>query len=200
MIDFYTYSTFNGRRVSIMLEETGLEYQAHKIDLFKGEQKKPEFLKINPSGRIPAIIDHDENLILTQSAAILMYLAEKSGLLMPSALKARAKIFEWLFFHATDITPTLFDSFYLSTLCESKQPQAADLLNQRVFNLYQNFDDQLKAHEFIGGEDYSIADIAMFPAIQKDNTAFFQKYVHIKRWYEQISKRDAVQRGMKIPE
>lgn len=201
MIDFYTYGTFNGRRVAIMLEETELEYRVHKVDLFAGEQRQAAFLALNPSGRIPTIVDNDDGqrLIVTQSAAILMYLAEKSGMLLPKERVARAKVIEWLFFHATDITPTLFDSFYLTQLCKTKQLEAGKLLDERVFALYQNFDEQLAKHEFIGGESYSIADIAVFPALKADDEAFFEKYSNIRRWYSLISQRPAVQRGMAIP-
>ncbi|MCK5897617.1 MAG: glutathione S-transferase N-terminal domain-containing protein [Methylococcales bacterium] len=201
MIDFYTHSTWNGRRVAIMLEETGLAYQLHHINLAKGEHKKTDFLEINPSGRIPAIRDQDINdgLIVTQSAAILIYLAEKSGLFLPTETVSRAKVLEWLFFHATDITPTQFDSFFLTARCEPSQPDAADFLNQRIFDLYTNFDAQLGKSEFIGGDDYSIADIAIFPAINKDNSVLFEAYPNLRRWYAQVAERAAVQRGMTIP-
>ncbi|MCK5728194.1 MAG: glutathione S-transferase family protein [Methylococcales bacterium] len=201
MIDFYTHSTWNGRRVAIMLEETGLDYQLHHINLAKGEHKQTDFLEINPSGRIPAIRDQaiNEGLIVTQSAAILVYLAEKSGLFLPTETAARAKVLEWLFFHATDITPTQFDSFFLTARCEPSQNAAADFLDQRIFELYTNFDVQLGKSEFIGGETYSIADIAIFPAINKDNNALFDAYPNLKRWYAQVAERAAVQRGMAIP-
>lgn len=199
MIDFYTFATWNGKRVAIMLEETGLEYQVHKIDLAKGEHKQADFLGINPSGRIPTIIDNDEGngLIVTQSAAILVYLAEKSGLFLPQETVARAGVMEWLFFHATDISPTMFDSFFLSKRCEPNQLEAAKFLDQRIFELYKNFDEQLAKNEFIAGDDYSIADIAIFPTI--NNEAILANYAHLKRWHVQVSERAAVQRGMAIP-
>lgn len=197
MIDFYTYSTFNGKRVAIMLEETGLDYQTHIINLAKGEQRSAEFLGINPSGRIPTIID--DGLILTQSAAILIYLAEKSGVLLPTDTIARAKVMEWLCFNATDISPAMFDSYYLTQRCQPAQPQAAELLNQRIFMLFQNFDNELAQHEFIGGDSYSIADIAMFPTLPADTTEFFQSYPNLQRWFQLVSQRPAVQIGMQMP-
>ncbi|MCK5871499.1 MAG: glutathione S-transferase N-terminal domain-containing protein [Methylococcales bacterium] len=200
MIDFYTHPTWNGRRVAIMLEETGLAYQLHPINLAKGAHKQAAFLEINPSGRIPAIRDQtvNEGLIVTQSAAILVYLAEKSGLLLPTETVARAKVLEWLFFHATDITPTQFDSFFLTARCEPTQLDAAAFLNQRIFDLYAHFDAQLGKSEFIGGDDYSIADIAIFPAINKEDNTLFDAYPHLKRWYAQVAERAGVQRGMKV--
>lgn len=202
MIDFYTYPTFNGQRVSIMLEETGFEYQVHTIDLMKGEQKQADFLDINPSGRIPAIIDNDEakGLAVTQSAAILVYLAEKSELFLPKERLARTKVMEWLFFHATDISPTMYDSFFLTKRCQPPQLKAAEFLNQSIFELYKNFDQQLANYEFIGGRQYSIADIATFPTMNKDDVKFFESYPNLKRWYAQIGEREAVQRGMAIPD
>ena len=200
MIDFYTFATWNGRRVAIMLEETGLNFQTHIINLREGEHKKEAFLAINPSGRIPAIVDQavDNGLIVTQSAAILVYLAEKSGLFLPTEAPTRAKVMEWLFFHATDITPTQFDSFFLSVRCQPEQLEAAGFLDQRIFELYQNFDVQLGQNEFIAGVSYSIADMAIFPAINPENRALFETYPHLKRWYTQVSERPAVQRAMKI--
>ncbi len=200
MIDFYTFATWNGKRVAIMLEETGLDYQVHEVDLMKGEHKQAEFLGINPSGRIPTIIDNDvdNGLIVTQSAAILVYLAEKSGLFLPQETVARTRVMEWLFFHATDISPTMFDSFFLTKRCEPNQLEAAKFLDQRIFELYKNFDDQLAKNEFIAGDHYSIADIAIFPTINDE--ALLVSYANIKRWHIQVAKRIAVQRGMAIPE
>ena len=202
MLDFYTYGTFNGQRVSIMLEETALEYQVHKVDIMKGEQNEADFLAVNPSGRIPTIIDNDfeQPLIVTQSAAILLYLAEKTGLFLPKETIARAKVIEWLFFHATDITPSMFDSYYLTQRCETKELAAAKLLDKRIFGLYKNFDAQLAKHEFIAGDQYSIADIAIFPAIKADNDAFFKEYANINRWFKQLAARPSIQMGMSIPE
>ncbi|MDQ7091871.1 MAG: glutathione S-transferase N-terminal domain-containing protein [Methylococcales bacterium] len=199
MIDFYTSATWNGKRAAIMLEETGLEYQVHKIDLAQGEQKKASYLEINPSGRIPAIVDNEEGegLIVTQSAAILLYLAEKSGKFLPQETAARAKVMEWLFFHATDISPTMFDSFFLSKRCDPVQPAAAQFLNQRIFELYKNFDVQLADNEFIAGADYSIADIAIFPTI--NDLTLLESYPNLKRWHTLVSQRAAVQKGMSIP-
>ncbi len=202
MIDLYTASTFNGQRISIMLEEIELSYTAHKIDLIKGEQHQTDFLKLNPSGRIPVIIDHDsgasEPLILTQSVAILQYLAEKTQLLLPKSLLERAKVYEWMHFHAVDIGSTLFSAFYLQNLIDPKQDQAADQLRQRVHDLYKFFDQRLSEHEFLAGTSYSIADITTLPVVlaQEEKLA---NYTNLTRWLQQLKQRPAVQRGMAVP-
>ena len=124
MIDLYTASTFNGQRVSIMLEETRLPYSVHRINLAHNEQHQPAFLKLNPSGRIPVLVDHESDLsdalVLTQSIAILQYLAEKTGLLIPDSLAQRARVYEWMHFHAIDIGSVIFSAFYLQKRCAAK--------------------------------------------------------------------------------
>ncbi len=202
MIDLYTANTFNGQRISIMLEEIELTYTAHKIDLMKGEQHQADFLKLNASGRIPVLVDHDsgasETLVLTQSVAILQYLAEKTQLLLPKSPLERAKVYEWMHFHAVDIGSTLLCAFYLQNIISPKQEQAADQLRQRVHELYQYFDQRLSEQEFLAGISYSIADIAALPAVivQEEELA---NYTNLTRWLQQLKKRPAVQRGMAVP-
>jgi len=185
-----------------MLEETGLTYTAHRIDLTKGEQHKDSFLSLNPSGRIPVLVDHDTEsgnaLVLTQSTAILQYLAEKTQILLPESLLERAKVYEWLHFHAIDIGSTLFNAFYLERRSPPLQPQAAEQLRQRVHELYRYFDQQLAEQEFLAGSSYSIADITALPAvISQEHT--LTEYAHLTRWLQQLKQRPAVQRGMLIP-
>jgi GST-like protein len=198
MIDLYSYSTSNAKRVSIMLEECGLEYQVHKIDLRRGEQKKDNFLKINPSGRIPVIVDNDESVVLSQSSAILMYLSEKEGQFMPKDPISRAKTLEWLFFHATDLVTTAGNAFYLTNSEWLGYRDAVNRLNDRVFEWYQYFDQQLAITQFLAGEEYSIADISMLPSIVGKDTAFFERYNHIERWRDEVLDRPAVQRGLNV--
>ncbi|HFD13007.1 MAG TPA: glutathione S-transferase family protein [Crenotrichaceae bacterium] len=204
MIDLYTYGTFNGRRASIMLEETGFEYTPHVVDLMKGEQKQPDFIKLNPSGRIPTIVDHQsaagQPIVLSQSGAILLYLAEKSGRFLPNDTVSRAQVFEWLFYHATDIGPNLFNVFYFNTLCNPPQPEAAHLLEQRTLDHYALFDQHLANNEYLAGAEYTIADIAMFPAIALQKEDIFKQLSHIQRWISLLMTRPAVQRDMLIPE
>ncbi len=201
MIDLYTANTFNGQRVSIMLEEIGLEYSAHRVDLSKGEQHLADFLKLNPSARIPVLVDNDSGtsapLVLTQSVAILQYLAEKSQLLLPESLAERARVYEWMHFHAIDIGSTIFSAFYLQQRIQPTQQQAADQLRQRIHELYHFFDQQLAKHEFLAGEHYSIADITALPAVisQQDKLS---SYPNLMRWLQQLNQRPTVQRGMTV--
>jgi GST-like protein len=199
MIDFYTANTFNGQRVAIMLEEVELPYTIHRLNLMKGEQQKPEFLKLNPSGRIPVLVDSDSGsstpFILTQSIAILQYLSEKTGQLMPENILEKARVYEWMDFHAVDIGSNLFSAFYLQQRCTPPQESAAELLRERVLELYRFFDEQLSEQEFIAGASYSIADITILPAalaLEQQLT----DYVNLTRWLQQLKNRPAVQRGM----
>ncbi len=203
MIDLYTANTFNGQRASIMLEEIGLEYTAHRVDLARGEQRLTDFLQLNPSGRIPVLVDqeHGESrpFVLTQSVAILQYLAEKSGQLLPESVIERAKVYEWMQFHATDISSLLFAAFYLQRRIKPKQLQAAEQLRRRIHELYQYFDQQLAENEFLAGVTYSIADITALPAVMTQKEKITE-YSNLTRWLQQLQQRPAVQRGLLIPQ
>ncbi|NOQ81376.1 MAG: glutathione S-transferase family protein [Methylophaga sp.] len=198
MIDLYTYATSNGKRVSIMLEECGLDYQIHKIDLKRGEQKTAEFLKLNPSGRIPVIVDNEESLMMTQSSAILLYLAEKTGQFMAEDDISKARVFEWVLFHATDVATTAGNAFYLMNSEWLGYRDSVQRLNDRVFEWYQYFDQQLSDTQFLVGNQYSIADIAMLPSVVSNDAVFFEQYKHIERWKDEVLLRPAVQRGLNI--
>lgn len=202
MIDLYTANTFNGQRVSIMLEEIELPYNAHNIDLKNGEQKQSDFLQLNPSGRIPVLVDKSEDgsapLIITQSTAILQYLSEKTGKLIPKSLQQRAKVYEWMHFHAIDIGSVIFSAFYLQRRSSPKQITAAKLLRNRVHELYKYFDQQLAQQEFLAGDFYSIADITALPAVISQEKKLTD-YSNLARWSQQLKQRAAVQRGLAIP-
>jgi GST-like protein len=186
-----------------MLEETGLAYSAYNINLAKGEQRQAGFLKLNSSGRIPVLVDHDneqtEPLVLTQSTAILLYLAEKTGKLIPESLRARAKVYEWMHFHAVDIGSTIFNALYLQQRSSPKQIEAAEQLTSRVHELYRYFDEQLAEHEFLAGDDYSIADITTLPVVITQQKKLIE-YPDLMRWVKQLKQRPAVKRGMAVPE
>ncbi len=203
MIDLYTASTFNGQRVAIMLEETGLVYKSHRVNLAKGEQQQPDFLRLNPSGRIPVLVDHDSGngspLTLTQSIAILQYLAEKTGQYLPKSICERARVYEWMHFHAVDIGSVMFSAFYLQRRCSPGQTQASELLKGRIHELYGFFDRQLAELEFLAGSSYSIADIAVLPAVLAQEQ-ILADYPNITRWQQALKQRPAVQIGMKVPE
>lgn len=202
MIEIYTAATFNGQRASIMLEETGLSYVAHCVDLALGEQKQPAFLQMNSSGRIPVLLDYDngeeEPFVLTQSVAIVQYLAEKTGCLLPVSPADRAKVYEWMQFHAVDIGSSLFIAFYLRRLCSPRQLDAAKRVNGYVRDLYRHFDDQLSDNEFLAGAEYSIADVIALPAALAQQERL-SEYAHLTRWMLQLKQRPAVQRGMAVP-
>ncbi|MFK5947191.1 MAG: glutathione S-transferase family protein [Methylococcales bacterium] len=202
MIDLYTANTFNGQRVSIMLEEIELPYKAHGIDLKQGEQRQPDFLRLNSSGRIPVLVDKSEDssvpLIITQSTAILQYLSEKTGKLIPKSLQQRAKVYEWMHFHAIDIGSVIFSAFYLQQRSSPKQIVAAEQLRKRVHQLYQYFDQQLAENEFLAGDFYSIADITALPAVISQEKKLTD-YSNLIRWCQQLKQRSAVQRGLSIP-
>lgn len=204
MIDLYTYSTFNGYQISIALEELGLKYVIHEINLMKGEHNSPAFLLINPSARIPTIVDHsvssDDLFTLTQSSAILIYLAEKCDKFLPKDTVTRAKTLEWLTFHTTDITSSLFNAFFLSSMVEEPQEAAAALLRKRAIEFYRFFDQQLEQSTYLSGEEYTIADIAAYPVVSNviDRPTMYD-YHNISRWFQMLSERPAVIRGMNVP-
>ncbi len=199
MFDLYTSSTPNGQRVSIMLEETGLPYTSHWIDLAKGEQWRPAFLKLNPSGRIPVLVDHDSGgeppLVLTQSVAIVHYLAEKTGTLIPDDPIKRARVYEWMQFHASDIGATLFNALYLQLRSLLGLSLAAAVLRKRAHGLYRHFEDQLARHAFIAGPEYTIADVIVLPgALAQENR--LRGYRHLSRWLQELKQRPAVKQGL----
>lgn len=148
MIGLYTANTFNGQRVAIMQEETELPYSVHRVDLMNGEQQAPDFFKHNSSGRIPVIVDLGSGsfspYVLTQSVTILKYLAEKRGQLMPEIILEKARVYEWKDFHTVDSGSNLFSAFYLQQRCQPPQKQAAELLQERVVELYRFFNEQLE--------------------------------------------------------
>ena len=202
MIDLYTASTFNGQRTTIMLEEIELDYRVHHLALMKGEQRQPDFLKLNPSGRIPVLVEREfcdsTPFVLTQSVAIVQYLAEKSGQVLPDSLAEKARVYEWMQFHATDMSSVLFSAFYLEQLIKPAQKQAAELLRLRVHEFYRHFDEQLAKYEFLAGSQYSIADITALPAVIAQANKLTD-YPNLTRWVQQLKQRPAVQRGIATP-
>jgi len=203
VITLYTDATPNGRRVSLMLEETGLTYRVHRINLGCGEHRRPSYLKINPSGQIPTIIDDDAagkgELILTQTIAILIYLAEKTCRLMCHEPMERARMWEWLALDATDIAPTRFDGFLLSVRGGEEMEIGVDLLNERVMKFYHLMDWHLGKHRYLAGETLSIADISAYPWAVSMEHPRMPSLKNLQRWMDMIGQRPAVQRGMMIP-
>ena len=200
MIDLYTWTTPNGRKASIALEELGLPYTAHPIDISKDEQFQPEFLKISPNNRIPAIIDRDTGFHLMESGAILMYLAEKTGKLMPKGLHARYRVIEWLMWQMGGIGPFLGQVHHFVKYNKGKAPYAEERYLKEAHRLYGVLERRLADREFVADE-YSIADIAIWPWISRFEwqTIDLDQYANVKRWYVAIARRPAVERGYHVP-
>jgi GST-like protein len=200
VIDLYTWTTPNGRKASIMLEEVGLPYTTHAVDIGKDEQFKPEFLKISPNNRIPAIVDRDNNYHLMESGAILMYLAEKTGKLMPKDLDKRYRVNEWLMWQMGGIGPMLGQVHHFVKYNKGKAPYAEERYLKEAHRLYGVLDRRLADRAFVADE-YSIADISIWPWISRFEwqTIDLNQYANVKRWYVEIAKRPAVQRGYDVP-
>jgi GSH-dependent disulfide-bond oxidoreductase len=200
MIDLYTFSTPNGRKASIMLEEVALDYTVHKIDITKNEQFAPEFIAINPNSKIPAIVDRDSDLTVFESGAILIYLAEKTGKLLSTEPKQRFQTIEWLMFQMGSVGPMFGQYNHFYKYAPEKIPYAIDRYKKETLRLYDVLNTQLAQTEYISG-DYSIADIAIYPwvAAYKFMELTLDEHPELKRWYEIITQRPAVERGMKVP-
>ena len=200
MIDLYTWTTPNGRKASIMLEETGLPYTVHPIDINKDEQFAPSFLKIAPNNRIPAIVDRDNGLSLMESGAILIYLADKTGMFMPKSGEGRYKVIEWLMWQMGGPGPMLGQVHHFVKYNPGKAPYAEERYLKEAHRLYKVLNTQLDGREFVAGE-YSIADMAIWPWISRFEwqTVDLNQYPNVKRWYLTIAARPAVQRGYMVP-
>ena len=195
MIELFYWPTPNGRKVSIMLEEIKIKYKITLINLGKEEQFKPEFLKINPYGKIPAIIDHEKDLVLIESGAILIYLARKSNQFLHKENEIR--IFEWLMFQTGNVGPMLGQHHHFHHFNPGKSKYAEDRFFKNSIRVYEVLDKILSKNNYLAGEDYSIADISTFPWIARHNwhDIGLKKYKHLSKWYEFISDRSAVKKG-----
>jgi GST-like protein len=200
MIDLYTWSTPNGRKVSIMLEECALPYAAHPINITKDEQFKPEFLKISPNNRIPAIIDRDNGRSLFESGAILLYLAEKSGKFWPQDPDRRWQTMEWLMWQMGGIGPMIGQVHHFVRNNKGKSPYAEERYLKETHRLYGVLDKRLAENEYVAGV-YSIADMAIWPWISRFewHTVDLNQYPNVARWYKAIAARPAVIKGYDVP-
>ena len=203
MIDLYTWTTPNGRKVSVMLEELGLPYRVHKVDISKGDQFSAEFVAINPNSKIPAIVDAEgpggKPLTLFESGAILIYLAEKSGKFLPEDRRGRCEVMQWLMFQMGNVGPMLGQAHHFRAYAPEKLPYAIDRYTKEAGRLYGVIDRRLADRSFIAG-DYSIADMAIFPWLRSWERQGVQiaDYPHLKRWFDTIAARPAVERGVKV--
>ena len=195
MIELLTANTPNGKKISIMLEEIKFEYKVTKINVFKDEQFKPEFIKISPFKKIPVIIDHENNKSLFESGAILIYLGEKSEKFYNK--EERTTINQWLMGQMAYVGPLLGQHHQF----HHYNPGKSEFGEQRYFKIakqiYKDLDERLSEVKFLAGENYTIADIATFPWIARHewHDIGLKKFINLKRWYEEIAKRDAVQKG-----
>jgi GST-like protein len=201
MIDLYTWSTPNGRKASIMLEEVGLPYTVHTVDIGKDEQFKPEFLRISPNNRIPAIVDRDNGMSLFESGAILIYLADKTGKLLARDGEARWRAIEWLMWQMGGVGPMFGQAHHFLKYNRGKAPYAEERYATEVKRLYGVMDRQLAAHAFIAGKDYTIADVALWPWVSRYDWHIgdLKDYPNVVRWYREVASRPAVQRGYHVP-
>lgn len=200
MIDLYTWITPNGRKASIMLEEVGLPYTVHPIDITEGEQHHPDFLKISPNNRIPAIVDHDTGITMMESGAILLYLAEKTGMLMPGDAGLRWRAIEWLMWQMGGIGPMLGQAHHFLKFNKGKSEYAEERYGGEARRLYAVLDRRLGETEYLAGE-YSVADIATWPWISRFEWQEIDMgvYANVTRWYRAIAARPAVERGYHVP-
>ena len=205
MIDLYTWSTPNGRKISIMLEECALTYRVHPVDIGKGEQFKPEFITIDPNSKIPAIVDQDGPeggpFPLFESGAILMYLAWKTGRFFPTRITRQFETIQWLMFQMGGVGPFFGQVHHFLRSAPEPVPYAIARYTKETRRLYGVMDRHLQRHEYLG-TDYSIADIATYPWVARHewHKVDLSDFPAVKRWFDQIGLRPAVQAGMKVPQ
>ena len=204
MIDLYTWTTPNGRKVSIMLEELGLSYNTHAIDIGRGEQFKPEFVAVSPNSKIPAIVDSlgpaGKPYPLFESGAILLYLAEKTGRFLSAQATERFDAIQWLMFQMGGIGPMFGQTHHFLRAAPEPVPYAIARYSKETRRLYGVLDQRLSGRDWLAA-DYSVADIATYPWIARHewHKVDLADFPNVKRWFDIISARPAVQRGMKVP-
>lgn len=202
MIELHTAPTPNGHKASIMLEEIGWPYEVVPVNLLAGEQKDPAYLPLNPNGRIPTIVDRDnDDFVVFESGAILLYLAERSGQLLPADDKARSTVLQWLMFQMGGLGPMMGQANVWFRYYEEPVPQAIRRYQGEVRRLFEVLDKRLAGHAYLAG-DYSIADIAMWPWARtyKWSGVAIDGLDNLKRWIDEIRDRPAVRRGIAVPE
>jgi GST-like protein len=204
VIDLYTWSTPNGRKASIMLEECALPYAVHAINIGKGEQFAPDYLKINPNGKIPAIVDPEgpdgRPIAIFESGAILLYLSDKTGKLMPAEPRTRLAVLQWLMFQMGGIGPMFGQAHHFIRFAPERVPYATERYRKETRRLYGVLETRLAEVPYLGGE-YSIADVATFPWVARHewHEVELGQFPAVKRWYDAIAARPAVAKGMAIP-
>ncbi|MFG6416893.1 glutathione S-transferase C-terminal domain-containing protein [Roseateles sp. DC23W] len=204
MIEVYSWPTPNGHKVHIMLEECGLAYRVHPVDIGAGDQFTPAFLAISPNNKIPAITDPDgpdgRPLSMFESGAILLYLAGKTGKLLPADVAAKYEVLQWLMFQMGGVGPMLGQAHHFRIYAREKLPYAIERYTNEAKRLYAVINKRLAHTTYLGGTDYSIADIAVFPWLRswKNQGVEMSDYPHLRGWFDEIAKRPAVQRGLEV--
>jgi GST-like protein len=204
MIEVYSWPTPNGHKVHIMLEECGLKYRAHPVNIGAGEQFTPEFLAISPNNKIPAIVDPDgpegRPISLFESGAILLYLAGKTGRFLPNGIAAKYEVLEWLMFQMGGVGPMLGQAHHFRIYAPEKVPYAIERYTNEAKRLYSVMNKRLAKSRYLGGHEYSIADIAVFPWLRswKNQGIDWNDHPHLKGWFDEIGGRPAVQRGVAV--
>ncbi len=204
MIDVYSWATPNGHKVHIMLEECGLPYRVHPINIGAGDQFRPEFLKISPNNKIPAIVDDQgpdgRPISLFESGAILLYLAAKTGKFLPRTDRQKFEVLQWLMFQMGGVGPMLGQTHHFRIYAPEKIEYAVNRYTNETKRLYGVMDKQLATHRYIAGDEYTIADIAIFPWLRswQNQGIDWADYPHLKKWFDEISLRPAVMRGVQV--
>jgi GST-like protein len=199
MIDLYTFTTPNGRKPAILLEEVGMPYTTHKIDITQGEQFNDEFVAINPNSKIPAIVDQETGITVFESGAILMYLAEKAGQLLPQDMAPRIEVIEWVMFQMANVGPMFGQLGHFRHSAPEQIDYAIQRYEKETLRLFGVLNRQLAERDYIAG-DYSIADIATYPWVAAYGYlgVSLDNHAHLKRWTDTMQQRPAVQKGMKV--
>ena len=204
MIEVYSWATPNGHKVHIMLEECGLPYRAIPVDIGAGDQFAPEFLRISPNNKIPAIVDPDgpdgQPISLFESGAILLYLAGKTGRFLPAGVREKYETLQWLMFQMGGVGPMLGQAHHFRIYAPHKIDYAIERYTNEAKRLYGVMNKRLANSRYIGGPEYSIADIAVFPWLRswKNQGIDWDDFPHLKGWFDEIAKRPAVMRGVEV--
>lgn len=205
MIELYTWGTPNGRKVSIMLEEAGLPYNTHAVNISKDEQFAPDFLKVSPNNKIPAIVDPDgpggKPISLFESGAILFYLAEKTGKLLHADPAGRYETMVWLMFQMAGVGPMFGQAHHFRRFAKEQVPYAIDRYTNETHRIYGVMDKRLGEVPYLAGQDYTIADVATYPWVARWewHGIDWANYPNLKRWFDNVGARPAVQKGMAVP-
>ena len=204
MIEVYSWPTPNGHKVHIMLEECGLAYRAHPVDIGAGDQFKPEFLAISPNNKIPAITDPEgpdgQPISLFESGAILLYLAGKTGRFLPTDVRGKYEALQWLMFQIGGVGPMLGQAHHFRIYAPEKIPYAVERYTNEAQRLYGVMNKRLAKSRYIGGAEYGVADIAIFPWLRswKNQGIAWNDFPHLKGWFDEVAARPAVMRGVEV--